>query len=107
MRKAQSIVDFIRQPKVTVTRFWNKRLSKFFNNYLIPELPTNAQHMMIDEQKVVSLIQGNTLLDCGCDIGRWGLLLKKKRKHVVGFDISRKYITKRREQDISDSYWQI
>ncbi len=51
--------------------------------------PTNAQHGVIDESTVLGLIKGKTVLDCGCGIGRWGYLLRKKGFTVIGFDLKK------------------
>lgn len=61
--------------------------AKFYYFYFTQ--PSNLQHGIIDESAVLSLVQGKTVLDCGCGIGRWGYLLRNKGFTVVGFDIKK------------------
>jgi ubiquinone/menaquinone biosynthesis C-methylase UbiE len=51
--------------------------------------PPNYQHSIIDESAILGLSEGKIVLDCGCGIGRWGYLLRKKGYTVVGFDIKK------------------
>lgn len=75
----------------TVLRQASKsHFASFIYSHLVE--PTNMQHGIIDESAVLALVQGNTVLDCGCGIGRWGYLLRKKGFAVVGFDLTKRYI---------------
>lgn len=65
----------------------DSHFTSFVHSRLIE--PPNVQHTIIDETAVLSLIRGKTVLDCGCGIGRWGYLLRKKGCAVVGFDLTK------------------
>jgi len=48
------------------------------------------QHEWVNEKSILKKARGSHILDCGCGIGRWGYLLKKKGiDGVVGVDIYR------------------
>lgn len=90
VRLINAFQTFLRNPKVALWRFWNKILAEKFNLRLLRE-PSNNQHPALNEKEILNLIKGNTVLDCGCGIGRWAWLIKKKdySKEIVGFDIDK------------------
>lgn len=94
---------FLRKPKAALWRFWNRILTKKFNLRPLRE-PSNNQHPAINEKEILNLIKGNTVLDCGCGIGRWGWLIKKKHKakKVVGFDVDRANLSEAKSYEAYD-----
>ena len=59
---------------------------------------------MVDEKKVLANILGDSILDCGCGIGRWGSLIKSlvPSKKVAGVEIDRKYLSQLRKKKSYD-----
>lgn len=89
-----ALVTFVQRPRMALVRLWNKGVCRYFNYDQIVENPTNVQHQMIDESTILSMLIGNSILDCGCGIGRWGYLLRNNPKIIIGFDITESYLMK-------------
>ena len=90
------ILLFFKKPKVFCVRLWNKTISGFLSYNKILEFPDNSQHPWVSEKNVLRKIVGQNVLDCGCRVGRWGYLLKKKVKkcYIVGIDVYKPYLRK-------------
>lgn len=88
----------LRSPKTFLIRLWNKVMTKFFKMQQLREPPTNYQHCWVNEKSVIRKINGERTLDCGCGVGRWGYLLKKKTS-VVGVDLLKEALKKAKEHE--------
>jgi SAM-dependent methyltransferase len=86
------IAFFLRFPKGALLMLYNRELPKLIHLPKLPVPPTDIQHSVVNEDAVVSLLEGDLILDCGCGIGRWGYILRGKRREMIGFDISRDYL---------------
>ncbi|MGQ9642167.1 MAG: glycosyltransferase [Candidatus Bathycorpusculaceae bacterium] len=93
------LVMIFTNPKKALLRLWNRKICRLFKCSPILEPPTSIQHQAINELKILSLIKGEKILDCGCGIGRWGYLLKKRDCIVVGFDIYKQYLKQAKATD--------
>ena len=88
-------VLWVKRPQIGLIRLWNKIIPRFFSYEKLVEPPTNAQHSMINERKVLSLLVEGCILDRGCGMGRWGYLIGKRKQYsIVGFDINKSYLQK-------------
>jgi 2-polyprenyl-3-methyl-5-hydroxy-6-metoxy-1,4-benzoquinol methylase len=85
-RLTNSTVNLVKHPVDSIKTMWEKNRRLFDYEKLVE--PPNIQHGMINENLVLSLVEGKRILDCGCGNGRWGYLLNKKGFMVEGFDIS-------------------
>ena len=92
-------------PRTFLHRIWNKGLTRLFHVQKIQEPPTNFQHTWVNEKTILRKVDGLTILDCGCGVGRWGYLLRSK--NVIGVDVSKSYLrqAKSYEQVILASAW--
>ncbi|MCX8150048.1 MAG: glycosyltransferase [Candidatus Bathyarchaeota archaeon] len=93
------ITLFFTKPKVFLNRLWNKGVCRIFCVQKIVEPPEKHQHVWINENSILKKVNGLRVLDCGCGTGRWGYLLKKKGKDVVGVDIYRPYISQAKRHE--------
>lgn len=78
------------------------------------EMPDNRQHIMVDEGRIIHNLLGDTVLDVGCGIGRWGYLIKQSYPNikVTGIDIYKSYVDQAiasgaYEEVINDSFMNI
>lgn len=61
-----------------------------------------SQHNYVDVNLILKLqVDENTILDCGCGIGTWGLMIKQRYpyKTLIGVDLWRSYLFKARDID--------
>lgn len=82
---------FLTKNKRFRIRLYNKFISKRFHVRRLYEDPGNSQHVWVNEHRIIKLVKGATILDCGCGKGRWGYLLGKNHA-VVGVDVLRNYL---------------
>gem|GEM_PF-1456414 len=88
------------KPRVFLNRLWNKGVYRMFPVQKIPEPPMRNQHEYVNERSILNKVNGSNILDCGCGVGRWGYLLKKKGiDGVVGVDIYRPYISQAKKYE--------
>ncbi len=91
LHRIHDIQLFLTRNKRFRIRLYNKYVYKYFQVKRLHENPGNSQHVWVNEGRIIKLVQGPTILDCGCGKGGWGFLLRKNHV-IVGVDVLRSYL---------------
>jgi len=84
-------------------RLYSEEYVQFYNNWLKGEGNFSDPEYKIGYDKVAQILagligNGELVIDIGCGVGTWSILLAKNGAHVVGLDYSSEALTRGRER---------